>query len=70
MSSFLENLVIVLIVGGAVFALGRRFYRFLSQVGQGGAACGSGCGDCGSKVENAPSPKPLVQLDLNGEKHR
>ena len=68
MAFTLENFVVLLIVALAVLALARRFYKFLAQAGRGGAACGSGCGDCGEKTDNTTSAKPLVELDVSFKK--
>ena len=71
MNPSVEIILVLLIVGAAVVALGRRFCLFLLQSKQGGAACGSGCGDCDSKADAVKSSlKPLVQLDLNADKPR
>ncbi len=67
MTPFFENILIGLIVGAAIFALGRRFYQFITQAGQGGS-CGSSCGGCDSQKESSTSVKPLVQLEMTSEK--
>ncbi|MDB4637283.1 MAG: FeoB-associated Cys-rich membrane protein [Planctomycetaceae bacterium] len=67
MTPILENILIWLIVGTATFALGRRFYQFVTQAGQSGS-CGSSCGGCGPQKESSASAKPLVQLEMTSEK--
>jgi hypothetical protein len=66
-----ELILVLLIVGAAALALGRRFYRFVTQSGQDGSACGSSCGGCASKADDIKSSlKPLVQLELNSDNSR
>ena len=69
MDPSIELILVLLIVGAAGVALGRRFYRFITQTGQDGSACGSSCGGCASKADDIKSSlKPLVQLDLKTDK--
>ena len=69
MNPAVELILVLLLVGAAAATLGRRFYRFVRQAGQGASACGSSCGGCSTKAEHIKSSlKPLVQLDLNKEK--
>jgi hypothetical protein len=70
MNLSVELILVLLIVGAAVVALGRRFYRFITQSGRNASACGSSCGGCASQADDIKSSlKPLVQLDLNTDKN-
>lgn len=68
MNPSLELILVLLIVGAAALALGRRFYLFLTQAGRGNSACGSSCGGCASGANDVKSSvKPLVQISFNSE---
>jgi len=69
MTVFLQNLIVLFIVAAALFALGRRFYQFVTQAGQGGS-CSSSCGGCGSQDDASSTPKALVQLEMISENPR
>lgn len=64
-----EYVLVALIVGAALFALGRRLVRFVTGA-EGG--CGSSCGRCESngKAIKEGSLKPLVTLDLSPRDER